>query len=449
MTSNPKKGKREDSGAGRREWRRAVILMVLAAIMVLAAAAVVLYNRWFQRPDLPSADEPTLESGAPDQGERLDSVQPKVSGERKSRDFYTILVFGPDETSGLTDVMMLVSYDVTNQQATVMSFPRDTLINSSGKSVSQKMLNAVYNRYGGGEAGVEGLKTEMSELVGFVPDYYVEIDWRLIGEMVEAIGGVWFDIPYHLDYDDPYQDLHIHFEPGYQYLNGEDAMKVMRWRKNNEGSPYGNPGGGSDISRIEMRNDFLKAVLSQTLQLKNVTKIGELSRLFGENVKSDLTIENLFWFGSQAILGGLAVEDVNFVVMPFRSVGESGVYYYRVYPDQQPLLELINQSLNPFVDEVTLDELDLISVSADGNTLSSSTGVLADPSAGYHQPSPAPSQSQEPSPSVQPEPDPEPTPSQEEPGPDPSRPAGEEPEPSQPIPEPEPDPEPSQPEQEG
>ena len=66
----------------------------------------------------------------------------------------------------------------------------------------------------------------------------------------------------------------------------------------------------------------------------------------------------------------------------FRSVGNSGVYYYRVYPDQAPLLELINQSLNPFLDEVTLDELDLISVSADGNTLSSSTGVLADPTAG-------------------------------------------------------------------
>lgn len=382
MTSNPRRGKREISRGNDHPWRRAIILMVLAVIMVLAAVVVVLYSRWVQRPELPSADQPTLESGAPVQDDSMDPVQPKVGGERKSQDFYTILVFGPDETSGDTDVMMLVSYDVTNQSATVMSFPRDTLINSSGQSVAAKMLNGVYKRHGGGEDGVQALKAEVSELVGFVPDYYVEIDWSIIGKMVEAIGGVWFDIPYHLDYDDPYQDLYIHFEPGYQYLNGEDAMKVMRWRHNNTWSEYADEGDGSDISRIELRNDFLKAVLSQTLQLKNITKIGELAELFGENVRSDLTIENLFWFGSQAVLGGLRVEDVNFVTMPFRSVGNSGVYYYRVYPDQAPLLELINQSLNPFVDEVTLDELDLISVSADGNTLSSSTGVLADPTAG-------------------------------------------------------------------
>ena len=226
MTANPNGKRREASGGRQREWRRAIILIILAVIMVLAAVVAVLWTRWVQRPDLPGGD-PAAESGEPGDGTDIDSVQPKVSGERKSEDFYTILVFGPDETSGLTDVMMLVSYDVTNQQATVMSFPRDTLINSSGRTVGQKMLNAVYNRYGQGEKGVEGLKTEVSELVGFVPDYYVMIDWQLVGEMVDAIGGVWFDIPYNMQYDDPYQDLHIHFEPGRYFLNGEDAMKVI------------------------------------------------------------------------------------------------------------------------------------------------------------------------------------------------------------------------------
>lgn len=381
MTANHGNRKREAPGGRRKEWRRAIILIVLAVIMVLAATIAALWSRWVRRPDLPGGD-PNASGGADSSaGVDIDSVQPKVSGARKSEDFYTILIFGPDETSGLTDVMMLVSYDVTNQQATVMSFPRDTLINSSGRSVTQKMLNAVYNRYGQGEAGVQGLKSEVAELVGFVPDYYVMIDWQLVGEMVDAIGGVWFDIPYHMDYDDPYQDLHIHFEPGNTFLNGEDAMKVIRWRHNNYGSPYGNPGGGSDITRIEMRNDFLKAVLSQTLQLKNVTKIGELASLFGERVTSDLTIENLFWFGSQAVMGGLSVDDVNFVTMPYYGVAEGNPYYGRVYPNQSALLELINESLNPFVDEVTLNELDLITVNSNG-TLSSSTGVLADPSAG-------------------------------------------------------------------
>lgn len=424
---------------------RLAILIVLAVVMALIATVCVLYRVWVVKPTLPSVDEDPVASQSGEPGSDVDAVQPKVSGERKSQDYYTILVFGADETSGLTDTMMVVSYDVTNQKASVMSIPRDTLINTAATGISNKQINSVYKRNGSGEEGIAALKNEVSDLVGFVPDYYVKIDWELVGQMVDAIGGVWFDIPYHLDYDDPYQDLYIHFEPGYQYLSGEDAMKVVRWRKNNSWSQYAGEGGGSDINRLNMQHEFLKAVLGQTLQLKNVTKIGELAELFGQNVESDLSIENLFWFGSQAIMGGLNVDDVNFFTMPYRSV-DRGQYIYRLYPDQNQLLECINEYLNPFVEEVTIRELDLISVSADGNTLSSSTGVLADPSAGIppkqedpdpvdsdpvatpstdpSQP-PEPSGSQEPgtepspSPEVTPSPTPEPTPAPT-PAPDPT-----------------------------
>lgn len=393
---------------GDREKREKIIMVVsilLAVIMVLAATLVVLYNRWVQKPTLPTNDDPSTSvstSLAPGESEEpldIDAVAPLSSGERKSEDYYTILVFGADETSGLTDTIMVVSYDVTNQRATVMSIPRDTLVNVRS---SYKSINGVYNNNGRGEEGIQALKTQVSKLVGFVPDYYVMIDWELVGQMVDAIGGVYFDIPYHMDYDDPYQDLYIHFEPGYQYLDGEDAMQVVRWRKNNKWSPYANEGGGSDINRLNVQHQFLKAVLQQTLQLKNVTRIGQLAELFGENVTSDLTIENLFWFGSQAIMGGLNVDDVNFVTMPINSVGrEESDYYGRVYPQWNALLELINESLNPYVEEVTMKQLDLIRVNSD-DTLTASSGRLADPSAAIPPATPEPTPSPEPSPSQDP-----------------------------------------------
>ncbi len=387
-----KKKKPTPGGQKKREKIIMVVAIILAVIMVLAATVVVLYNRWVQRPTLPVNDDPTTSSSAvslaPGESEEpldIDAVAPLSSGERKSEDYYTILVFGADETSGLTDTIMVVSYDVTNQQATVMSIPRDTLVNSSANGVTSKKINATYNINGGGEEGIQALKDRVAGLVGFVPDYYVMIDWELVGQMVDAIGGVYFDIPYHMDYDDPYQGLSIHFEPGYQYLDGEDAMQVVRWRKNNEWSPYANEGGGSDINRLNVQHQFLKAVLEQTLQLKNVTRIGQLAELFGENVTSDLTIENLFWFGSQAIFGGLNVDDVEFVTMPYANAS----YPYRdgstwrmasfVYPVQNQLLEIINDSLNPYVTDVTLRELDLIYPNSSGG-ISSTSGRLADPS---------------------------------------------------------------------
>ncbi len=417
-SDSPRRTQKKKPAQGSRKKREKIIMVVaiiLAVVMVLAATLVVLYQRWGQKPTLPAGNTPSssvpvsLAPGESDALPDIDAVAPLSSGERKSADYFTILVFGADETSGLTDTIMVVSYDVTNQKATVMSIPRDTTVNVRS---SYKSINGVYNNNGRGEDGIQALKTQVSKLVGFVPDYYVMIDWELVGQMVDAIGGVYFDVPYHMGYDDPYQDLHIHFEPGYQYLNGEDAMNLVRWRKNNDGTAT--PGGGGDTSRLDVQHQFLKAVLSQTLQLKNVTRIGQLAELFGENVVSDLTIENLFWFGSQAIMGGLNVDDVNFVTMPYS--GGYGAYEMKVCPNWNQLLELINESLNPYVEDVTMKQLDLIRINKDGS-LTSSRGKLADSSASrptvVQEPSPSPSTepSASPAPSVSPSPGISPDPS--------------------------------------
>ena len=391
-----------------------VVMIILAVIMVLAATLVVLYQRWVQKPTLPTNDNPSASapavSLAPGESEApldIDAEAPLSSGERKSKDFYTILVFGADETSGLTDTIMVVSYDVTNQKATVMSIPRDTLVNSSARDNSKK-INAAYTINGGGESGIAGLKERVADLVGFVPDFYVMIDWELVGQMVDAIGGVYFEVPFDMFYDDFVQGLKIDLKAGYQLLNGDQAMQLVRWRKNMDRETYEIIESVGDVGRLDIQHDFLKAVLSQTLQLKNVTRIGQLAQLFGENVVSDLTIENLFWFGSQAIFGGLNVDDVEFVTMPWRSGTDYRGNSY-VFPIRSQLLELINESLNPYVEEVPNRQLDLMSVNSDG-TLSSSTGRLADSSMGVLPATPEPSPSTSPDPDASQDPNASPSP---------------------------------------
>lgn len=376
----------------RKEKRIMAVMIALAAVMTAAAALVLLYNRWVKRPELPgpnaSLTSPPDESAEPTLD--IDAIEPKVGGERRSKAIYTVLIFGSDETSGLTDTMMVATYDVTNQRATVMSLPRDTLINSSARpNINAKKLNAVYNVYGQGDKGIEALKNEVSELVGFVPDYYVQIDWALVGEMVDAIGGVWFDNPYHMQYYDPAQDLDIYQPQGYRLLWGSDAMQVVRWRHNDPGIPY-NPGvskayAASDLERLAVQHAFLKAVLKQTLQIGNITRIGQIIQLFNSRVNSDLAVENMLWFGQEAVLGGLKVDDVEFCTMPnaggsYRQPGYRDPFTF-VCPRQGELLTLINEKLNPFVEEVTIRQLDLMSQNADGS-LRSSTGRLAAPELG-------------------------------------------------------------------
>ena len=363
------------SGAGKR-----TALIVAAVILALAVVGVLSVKGLIVKPELPNKDRETGKAGESEEFiDYGDGVQPTVGGARKSADYYTVLVLGRDTGGGgNTDTMLLASYDVTNQKATVMSIPRDTMVNVNW---DVKKINSVYNMNGQGEKGITALYKEISQLVGFEPDYQVIVEWEAVGKLVDAIGGVHFDVPYEMSYHDPYQDLVIEQSKGYRLLDGEDAMQVIRWRKNDGGSGIG------DSGRMQIQQAFLKAVIKEMMQPKNVLNIGKISKVFQENVETDLSFQNILWFGQQAFSGGLSVEDVTFLTMPWtdaaaysRSLSrELGYDFYLDYvvPIPGKLLDIVNEQLSPFQKTFTLRDLDIMSVNPDGS-LSSSTGYVED-----------------------------------------------------------------------
>ena len=367
--TRPKKQKRPS-----RLTRQQKLLIAVAAVLAVVLVAVVACQSLFVRPDLPGTG---LEDGA--ETEEIDwgeGNRPHSGGERKSEDYYTVLILGRDTGGGgNTDTMLLASYDVTNQKATVMSIPRDTMVNVP---YDIKRINAVYNYGGGGDEGIQYLYKEISQLVGFEPDYQVVVEWDAVGEIVDAMGGVWFDVPRNMNYDDPYQDLHIHQEKGYRLLSGDDAMQVLRYRHDND-MHYGYPDG--DLGRIKTQQAFLSAMVEQLLKLENVTKIRQFIQVFQDNVETDLSFQNILWFAKKAVFGGLSMENVEFVTMPNKNVSAWSRTYqsYQSYvvPIADELLDLVNNQLSPFTKVFTLSDLDIMSVNSDGS-LSSSTGHVED-----------------------------------------------------------------------
>ena len=359
-------------------------LIAVAAVLAVALTGVLAWQSLFVRPELNTGK--TEQQEDPETGEPVEEIdwgegiRPRGDGERKSEDYYTVLILGRDTGGGgNTDTMLLASYDVTNQKATVMSIPRDTMVNIP---YDVKKINGVYNYYGGGDKGIQALYKEISQLVGFEPDFQVIVEWEAVGEIVDAMDGVWFDVPRDMDYEDPYQDLSIHLDKGYQLLNGEQAMGVVRFRDGVNGYSTG------DIGRIETQQAFLKAMVEQLLKLENVPKINRLIEVFQNNVTTDLSLENIFWFAKAAILGGLKVEDVNFVTMPANYSAhaysryyseELGRFYQLAYVTPYPneLLELVNTALSPYKEVFTLSDLDIMTVNADGS-VRSSTGYVED-----------------------------------------------------------------------
>ena len=380
----PKKEKKPKKPS--RLTRQQKVLIVIAVILAVALAAVAACQSLFVRPDL-GGKKPgnTGSDGSGDAVEEIDygdGVRPRADGERKSKDFYTVLILGRDTGGGgNTDTMLLASYDVTNQKATVMSIPRDTMVNIPHDI---KRINAVYNYNGGGEKGIQALYKEIAQLVGFEPDYQVIVEWDAVGKIVDAMDGVWFDVPRNMNYEDPYQDLSIHQTKGYRLLSGSDAMQVLRYRHDND-MRYGYPDG--DLGRIKTQQALLKAMVEQLLQLKNITKVNEFAKVFQECVETDLSLQNILWFAQSAYLGGLKVENVNFVTMPnklasayspsvSRQTGKNSYQSY-VTPIASELLDLVNNELSPFVETFKLSDLDIMSVNGDGS-LSSSTGYVED-----------------------------------------------------------------------
>ena len=372
--------------------RQQIILIVVVVVLAVVLAAVLALRSLFVRPELPKRNDPqstadTDGDGQPDGPEAIDygdGIRPRGGdGERKSKDYWTVLILGRDTGGGgNTDTMLLASYDVTNQKATVMSIPRDTMVNVPW---DVKKINSVYNWRGGGQKGIQGVYKEVSQLVGFEPDFQVVVEWDAVGEIVDAIGGVYFDVPMDMNYKDPYQDLVISQKAGYRLLSGDDAMQVLRYRHDNN-MKHGYAEG--DLGRIKTQQAFLKAMVEQVLQPKNMTKAGPLIEAFNKNVETDLSFQNILWFAQSAVLGGLKMENVNFVTMPnvgkyaySRSVdkmtgGRQKTQSY-VVPSARQLLDLVNNELSPFTEVFTLRDLDIMSVNADGS-VSSSTGYVED-----------------------------------------------------------------------
>ena len=353
-----------------------IVLTVIAAIIVVGTIA---YKLLVVKPQPPGVTPPVTESG----GEIADYGDgPRLYGDRKE-EFYTFMLLGRDTGGGgNTDTIIVMAYDIPNQKLNVISIPRDTMVNVPW---DVKKINSVYNYapyYD--KDGVEFVREEVSYLIGFQPDYTFVVEWEAVGELVDAVGPIYFDVPLDMNYEDPTQDLYIHLEAGYQEIDGDKAMQLLRWRKNNDA--FGNVYGGypnGDLGRIETQQAFLKAVLEKCLTSISLDTIPQMVKIFTDNVEisENLSMNNIAWFAQEAILGGLSSEDINFVTLPTK-----GAYAYSrtygqnldyVVPIADEMLEIINQYFNPYSEDLELNELDIMSVNADG-TLSSTRGVVED-----------------------------------------------------------------------
>ena len=338
-------------------------LIALSCVLLAAAAVTVWWFTSVRAPDVSGNDRPGVTNNNPSlKPSDTDSVTdgPEAAAGRKE-DFFTFLLLGKDTSSGSTDTIILVSYDVPNQQVNMMSIPRDTAVNVPW---SVKKINSVYSAKESSGGGLENLKKQVGYLTGVMPDRYVIVEWEAVGEIVEAVGGVEFDVPRNMNYDDPYQNLHIHINKGLQTLDGKQAMGVIRYRHDNRRPDGTMPGyADGDLGRTETQQAFLKAMAKKVLQLQNVTKVGNFVKTFLDHVETDMDLTEMMWFATKAM--GMDADAIQACTMPNEAHTFRGGSY--VFANIDELVTLVNEQFNPYNREVTADDLQIMVRKSNGS----------------------------------------------------------------------------------
>lgn len=191
-----------------------------------------------------------------------------------TKDVKNVLVVGVDKEGVRADVIMLFNINTLDKTINLISVPRDTKIKLANGKTSK--INSCLGK----EDGEELLIDHVRMLTGQPIHSFVKVNFEGLRNIVDILGGIKYNVPIDMDYDDPVQDLHIHLKAGEQVLDGADAEGLVRFR-----SGYAN----ADLGRIDTQQDFLKEAIKQKLSFKYIFKLPAVLREVDKNFETDLS----------------------------------------------------------------------------------------------------------------------------------------------------------------
>ncbi len=284
-----------------------------------------------------------------------------------------VLLIGVDEDGYRSDTIMLVSLDDYSDRVSVLSIPRDTMVringsvqkinatmgfglskptaapdsedaedadengdtdeNGDAEENSENQNKIPESKYDDihpsdlalGEGHEDLLINKVKEITGLPVHYYVTVDFDGFVELINAVDGVDFNVPYDMDYDDPVQSLHIHLEAGEQHLDGKHAHDFVRFRHNNDGTAPGEYVMG-DEGRVYWQQRFIKEIVKQKLNPYYISKLDRIFEVFRNNVRTNLTMSDVV--KNLNALMGISLDDISTYQLPGEAEYINEVWYY-------------------------------------------------------------------------------------------------------------------------
>ncbi len=254
-----------------------------------------------------------------------------------------ILLVGLDKSKYLADINIIVHLDTENNKLKLVSMPRDMFIdfrepqfssirdNNSKLSIYYCKLTEVYSYAGGKDKGLETMRQVASSITGLEIDHVASVDTGGFVEIVDILGGVEFDVPQDMFYEDPFQDLYIDLKAGVQHLDGDKAEQLVRFRKYTGPTP-------PDMQRMKVQQEFLQVLSKKMLEIDNIGTVTKLMKTSYDIVKTDMDILSMIQY-AEYVLGEdvgelLASKDMIIIPSVSERMGELNAWYEKWDPTE-------------------------------------------------------------------------------------------------------------------
>ncbi len=314
MSNNKKSKEKKQKHRGRRIFGKIVLILLLIIIILVGIFAYRVYQNGGGLTGIVT----TLVGTDP---EKVKSLP----------DFYCLLL---GKSEAMTDTIMVAKYSPSTGDAVLLSIPRDSFVgNNPNTATASDKINSKY------QISPQRTIDAVNDLTGLNIKYYITVDTKALRDLVDAIGGVYFDVPIKMDYDDSSQDLYIHLEPGYQLLDGQKAEWLVRFRHNNNGTSYSYEYGDNDLGRMRTQREFLMAVAQQTLKLENITKINDILNVIEQEVETNIDFDTMMEY-APALLN-INADNIQTDMLPGTAQYCNGVAVYLV--DEDEAKQLVNE----------------------------------------------------------------------------------------------------------
>ncbi len=243
-----------------------------------------------------------------------------------------VLLLGVDGDGLRTDTMIVASYDTKTSEMKLLSIPRDTKVYVENREMTRKMTEVHAINSDGETVGAVGTLEAVTQITGIPLHYYVEFSFETAEDLIDILGPFTFDVPdvegngRGMNYDDPYQNLHIHLKPGEQVMNGKKAVQFMRYRKSNFG------GGDGDHKRMERQQEIIKALVDQKLNASLILKLPDIFSTIKNDIKTNLTSADILKYSKY--LTSFSAENIESFQLPGEDKMIKGVSYF-IYDEDE------------------------------------------------------------------------------------------------------------------